>query len=102
MFGLTQIIRNSFIRLEGLLYQLFGFTRKLFGQIVGFLSKVLGFSNPGHFLELDEAQGIKSAKTKQPTEAEQAVAPPPPAATRRRSDAKMDYYRNLAREVKKS
>ncbi|PLZ27507.1 threonine dehydratase, partial [Fischerella thermalis WC341] len=55
MSGLMQIIRNFFIRLEGLLYQFFSLMRNIFSQIFGFLARIFGFSNPGYFLESDDA-----------------------------------------------
>lgn len=102
MSRLIQIIRNSFIRLEGLIYQIFGFFSKLFGQLFNFLSKVFGFTESQYFLE-DSPQGIK------PSEAKPDVAASAPqnepnseGTTRRRPDANMDYYLKLARQEKTS
>ncbi len=101
MFRLSQIIQNLFIRLEAFLTyrfrQLFAFLYQLFG----FFSKLLGFTESAYFLE-DQAQGIKQAETKQPSEAESAKAPSAPDTTRRRPDAKMDYYLKLAQPKKTS
>ncbi len=101
MFRLIQIIRNSFIRIEGFLTYQF---RKLFGflyQIFSLLSKLFGFTESAYFLE-DKAQSIKQAETKQQAEAELAQVPSAPATTRRRPDAKMDYYLKLAQQKKTS
>lgn len=105
MYRLIQIIRNSFIRLEGLLYQIFGLFRKLFGwlnQIFIFVSQLLGFTESQYFLE-DEAQGIKSGKA-EPDKAAEApqYSPPAASATRRRPDPSMDYFLKLARQEKTS
>jgi len=100
MFRLSQIIRNSFIRIEGFLTYQF---RKLFGflyQLFSFFSKLFGFTESAYFLE-DKAQNIK-AETKQQAEAELAQPPSAPATTRRRPDAKMDYYLKLAQPKKTS
>jgi hypothetical protein len=100
MFRLTQIIRNSFIRLQGFLsYRLRQFFAFLY-QLFSFFSKIFGFTESAYFLE-DKAQNIK-AETKQQAEAELAQAPSAPAATRRRPDAKMDYYLKLAQPKKTS
>lgn len=100
-FRVIQIIRNSFIRLEGFLSglfsNLFGFLSRLFSVI----SKVLGFTTSNYFIEFDQAQDRKLDQTKQLSEAEPA-ANSAPATTRRRPDAKMDYFLNLAQQTKTS
>ncbi len=102
MSRLIQIIRNSFIRLEGLIYQIFGFFSKLFGQLFNFLSKVFGFTESQYFLE-DSPQGIKPSEAK-PDIAASAPQNEPNSepTTRRRPDANMDYYLKLARQEKTS
>ncbi|MBF2005319.1 threonine dehydratase [Chlorogloeopsis fritschii PCC 9212] len=102
MFGVIQFIRNSFIRLEGFLYQLFGFIRKIFSQIFGFLARIFGFTQPGYFLESDDATTIKRSQIKQPTETEVKVTPETSLNPRRRPDPKMDYFRKMAQDMKKS
>ncbi|MCP6757503.1 MAG: threonine dehydratase [Fischerella sp. CENA71] len=102
MSGLTQTIRNFFIRLEGLLYQLFGFFKNIFSQIFGFVARIFGYSKPGYFLENNEATSIKSSKTEQVTKPEPKTAPEPSLTTRRRPDPKMDYFRKMAEEVSKN
>ena len=101
MYRLTQIIRNSYIRIEGLIYQIF---RNLFGwlnQLFNFLSKLLGFTSPQYLLE--ETQEVKPAKA-EPVVAASAPQDSPPAAsvTRRRPDANMEYFLKLAQPEKKS
>ncbi len=103
MFRLNQTIRNLFIRLEGfvsiVLRTFFGF----FSQLFSLLSKLLGFSQSEYFVESNEVQGKKSAKTQELTETASAKATVAPATTRRRPDAKTDdYFLNMAKQVKKS
>jgi hypothetical protein len=102
MSGLTQIIRNSFIRLEGLLSQFLGLIRNIFSQVFGFLARIFGFSKPGYFLETDDANTIKSSQSKQVTEPESKMTPEPSITARRRPDPKMDYFRKMAQEVNKT
>lgn len=104
MFRLPQIVRNSFIRLEGLLYQFFGLFGKLFGwfnQLLQFLSRLFGFDKTQYYLE-NEAQAGKPSETKSDTAI--ASAPQDSAAntTRRRPDASMDYFLKMTRQDKKS
>lgn len=105
MFRLTPFIRNSFIRLEGLLYQLFGFLSQLFAllnQRFNFIKKLLGFTESQYFLE-DSAQSIKQAEAKSEIAATPAQSSPPTASsTRRRPDANIEYFRKLARQSKTS
>lgn len=104
MFRLPQTVRNSFIRLEGLLYQFFGLFRKLFGwfnQLFQFLSRLSGFDKTQYFLE-DEAQAVKPFETK-PDIAELSSPQDLSAnTTRRRPDASMDYFLKMTRQEKKS
>ena len=105
MSRLIQIARNSFIRLEGLLYQFLGLFTKLFGlinQLFNFLSKLFGITESQYLLE-DEPQPIKQAEAKpdMPGSAPQ-YSPPAAIATRRRPDANMDYFVKLAQQSKKS
>ncbi len=107
MSRLIQIIRNSFIRLEGWLYQLFGFFGQLFGwlnQRFNFLRKLLGLSESEYLLEVDEPQRPKLSEAEPDVVASAPQSSPPAAAssTRRRPDADMDYFLKLARQVKTS
>lgn len=101
MDRLQQLIQNSFIRLEGLLYQIFGFIRKLFGflfQRLLVLLRVLGFSNSSYYVESDRQNSIESADNKSIAEIEPAKAEPS-FTSNRRPDPQMEYYRNLAGQV---
>ncbi|BAZ65372.1 MAG: threonine dehydratase [Pelatocladus maniniholoensis HA4357-MV3] len=102
MSGLTQIIRNFFIRLEALLYQFFGLIKNIFSQVFSFLGRIFGFSKSGYFLETNDATSIKSSQSKQITELEPKNAPEPSITARRRPDPKMDYFRKMAEEVNKN
>ncbi|MCX7592536.1 MAG: threonine dehydratase [Fischerella sp.] len=104
MFSVIQIIRNSFIRLEGFLYQLFGFLKSLFSQIFGFLARIFGFSKSEYFLETNEATSIKPSNIQQPAKVEPKATPEASTTTttlRRRPDPKMDYFRKMAQELNK-
>ena len=102
MYRLTQIIRNSYTRIEGLIYQIF---RNLFGwlnQLFNFLSKLLGFASPEYLPE--EKKEIKS-DIAEPVVAASAPQDSPTAASaaRRRPDAaSMDYFLKMAQPEKKS
>lgn len=103
MYRLNQTIRNLFIRLEGLLYQFFGFFGKLFGwlnQLFLFLGGILGFKSPD-FLE-DEVQSVKPDKAEPVAASTPEYSPPATSTTRRRPDANMDYYLKMARQEKNS
>lgn len=104
MLSITQIIRNLFIRLEGLLYQIFGFFRQIWDSLYRLLvsfTKLLGFSKAEYFLESNETTAIKPTITK-PVAEEVAKASPSNTANRRRPDASMDYYRKLAQQQNRS
>ncbi len=102
MFGVIQFIRNSLIRLEGLLYQLFGFIGKIFSTIFSFLANLFGFSKPAYFLEYDEATTTKRSQIQKPTETEPQKTTEVSFNPRRRPDPKMDYFRKMAQEIRKS
>ncbi|MBN3944541.1 MAG: threonine dehydratase [Nostoc sp.] len=103
MLRLTQIIRNLFLRFEGLFGVLFQSISNFFGNLFGFFAKLFGFSQSGYFLESDQVQGIKQASVKQPIQTNRDNTGKIPATNRRRSNAKLDdYYLNMARDVKKN
>ncbi|MEH2124007.1 threonine dehydratase [Nostoc sp.] len=103
MLRLTQIIRNLFLRFEGLFGVLFQSISNFFGNLFGFFGKLFGFSQSGYFLESDRAQDVKQASAKQPIETNRDNIAKIPATNRRRSNAKLDdYYLNMARDVKKN
>lgn len=103
MYRITQLIRNSFVRLEGLLYQLFSFFRKLFDQLkrlFNFLSRLLGFTDSQYFLEADSTQGIKKAEASPDMSAKASqYSPPAASATRQSRDANRDYFLNMAQQM---
>jgi hypothetical protein len=105
MSRLIQIIQNSFIRLEGWIYQLFGLFGKLFGwlnQQFNFLKKLLGLTESQYLLEVDEAQRLKSSEAKPEVAVPAPQSPAAASSNRRRPDADMDYFLKLARQVKNS
>jgi hypothetical protein len=103
MLRITQILRNSFIRVEGFLSVILNILSNFARNFFGFFARVFGFTKPGYFLESDEAQGIKQTSAKQLSEKAQDTTPTAPTTTRRRSNAKIeDYYINMARDVKKN
>lgn len=102
MDRLQQLLRNSFIRLEGLLYQIFGFIRKIFGffyQRLLVLLQVLGFSNSSYYVESDRQKNTESAGDRQIIEVKPEKIEPSFTPNRRRPDPQMEYYRNLAEQV---
>lgn len=100
MYRLTQIIRNSYIRIEGLIYQIFKNLFSSLNQIFSFLSKLLGFASPQYLPE--EIQEVKPAKA-EPIAAASARqdSPPTTSDTRRRPDASMDYFLKMAQPKKR-
>lgn len=101
MDRLQQLLRNSFIRLEGLLYQIFGFLRKIWGffyQRLLILLQVLGFSNSSYYVESDRQNNIESAEDRQITEVKSEKIEPS-FTPNRRPDPQMEYYRKLAGQV---
>ncbi|MBD6614465.1 threonine dehydratase [Komarekiella sp. 'clone 1'] len=103
MLRITQILRNSFIRLEAFFSVIFTSFSNFARNFFGFFAGVFGFTKPGYFLQSDEAQGIKQTSAKQLSETVQNTTPVTPTTTRRRSNAKIeDYYINMARDVKKN
>ncbi|MEH1834427.1 MAG: threonine dehydratase [Nostoc sp.] len=103
MLRLTQIIRNLFLRFEGLFGVLFQSFSNFVGNLFGFFAKLFGFTKSDYFLESDQTQGIKQASAKQPIETNQDNTSKIPATNRRCPNAKLDnYYLNMARDVKKN
>ncbi len=102
MLRLTQIIRNLFLRIEGLFGVLLQSISNFFGNLFGFFGKLFGFSESGYFLESDRVQDVKQTSAKQPIETNRDNIAKIPTTNRRRSNAKLDdYYLNMARDVKK-
>ncbi|MBD2559912.1 threonine dehydratase [Nostoc sp. UIC 10607] len=103
MFRLTQIVRNLFLRLQGLFGVLFKSVSNAVGNLFGFFANLFGFTRSDYFLESDEAQGIKQASAKEPIKTNQDNTSKISATNRRRPNAKIDdYYLNMARDVKKN
>ncbi|MEH2279144.1 MAG: threonine dehydratase [Nostoc sp.] len=103
MFRLTQIVRNLFLRLQGLFGVLFQSFSNFVGNLFGFFAKLFGFTKSDYFLESDQVQGIKQASAKEPIETNQDNTAKIPTTNRRRPNAKLDdYFLNMARDVKKN
>jgi len=109
MSRLPQIVRNSFIRFEGLLYQFFNLFKTIFGwlyQLFGFFAKLLGFTDSQYWLETDVGQSSKSPKVEPDTPAKAPQESPPAPATsttRRRPDSKkMEEFLKMAQQAKTS
>ena len=101
MFRLQQLIPNTFLRILGFFQRLFTNILSFFAGFFGGLAKVLGLTEAADFLEFEDAKGIQAAQTQQ-TETAPTPAQPSPSASRRRPDPNMDYFRNLAREIRTS
>lgn len=105
MSRLIQIVQNTFIRLEGFFGFLLRSLSNFFSNVKSFFAKLFGFSNSQYFLESDTAQGIKRS-----TIEESKIEESKPAQTNetqnktrpRRPNPQMDYFLNMARDVKKS
>jgi hypothetical protein len=105
MFRVTQVVRNSLIRVLAFISVSFGFLGKLFGSTFDFIGRSLGFKTSEYFLESDEANTLKKIQAKPVVKAE----PSQPVTTTstsnskpRRNDPNMDYFRNMAKEVRNS
>ncbi|MFN6519474.1 MAG: threonine dehydratase [Nostoc sp. CreGUA01] len=100
MLRLTQIIRNFFLRLEGFFSVVFKPLLNFVANVLGFFTRVFGFTNSNYFLESDRQQDTN----KEPIPTAQNTTPEIPVTTRRRPNIKKidDYYINMARDVKKS
>ncbi len=101
MFRLTQIMRNLFLRIEGVFSVVWRSFANFFGNIFGFFAQLFGLTETGYFLESDESQTLKRSETQQKIEPKQDTVSESPANKRRRANAKMDYYLNMARDIKK-
>lgn len=102
MDRLQQLLRNSYIRLEGLLYQIFGFLRQIFNlfyQRLLVVLQALGFSNSSYYMEGDRQNNLELAEDRQITEVKSEKIEPSFTSNRRRPDPQMEYYRKLAGEV---
>lgn len=103
MFRLTQIIRNLYLRFEGFFSVVFNTVWRFLKNIFGFFANLFGFNSSEYYLESEEAQTVKQASAKQAIAAKETTTPPETSSTssRRRPNSKMDYYLNMARDIKK-
>jgi hypothetical protein len=102
MFRVTQTIRNLFLRIEGVFSVAWRNFTNFFRNIFGFFAQLFGLTETGYFLESEESQTLKRSETQQKIESKQDTVSETPADKRRRANAKMDYYLNMARDIKKS
>jgi hypothetical protein len=103
MSRFNQIIRNLFLRFEGLFGVFFKSIANFFGNLFGFFTRVFGFTKSDYFLETNDAQGVKQAAAKEPMQPFQDKTPETPTTNRRSKNAKIgDYYLNMARDVTKN
>ncbi|BAY20602.1 hypothetical protein NIES2100_03440 [Calothrix sp. NIES-2100] len=101
MFRLTQIMRNLYLRLEGFFSVIFTSVANVVKNSFGFFAKLFGFSESGYYLEPDQVQTLKQNETQQQIETKQDTTTQTPAS-KRRANAKMEYYLNMARDLKKN
>ncbi|OUL24929.1 threonine dehydratase [Nostoc sp. RF31YmG] len=102
MLRFTQIIRNLYLRIEGFVSVVLRNIANFFKNFFGFFANLFGLTESGYFLESDQAQTLKRAETQEKIETKQDSISETSATNRRRSNAKMDYYLKMAREIKKS
>jgi hypothetical protein len=100
MFRLPQIIQNLYLRLEGFFSVILRSVANTVKNFFGFFANLFGLNASGYFLDADNAQTLKQAETKQQNEPKQDKTTQTPA-TKRRANAQMDYYLNMARDLKK-
>ncbi len=101
MFRLSQIIRNSFLRIEGFFTVVWQFFANLLGNLFSFFARLFGLTSSNYFIE-EQAQNTKQTAAKQPITKVQDTSSETSATVSRRPNTNMDYYLNMAREVKKS
>lgn len=103
MFRLTQIMRNSLIRVEAWIGVVFRTFANFFNKFFGFFAKLFGLTSPNYFLESTEVQDKTQTTAEQSTATVENKTTETPITPRRRPNAKLDnYYLNMAREVKKN
>jgi hypothetical protein len=100
MFRVIQIVRNSLIRVLALISLFFGFLGNKFSAV----SKLFGFKSSEYFLDSQEANTLTKNQAKYDAEAEASkpVVTPTSNSRPRRNDPNMDYFRNMAKQVKNS
>ncbi|OUL30416.1 threonine dehydratase [Nostoc sp. T09] len=102
MFRVTQIIRNLYLRIEGFVSVVLRNIANFFKNFFGFFANLFGLTESGYFLDSDQAQTLKRSETQEKIESKQDITTENTATNRRRSNAKMDYYIKMARDIKKS
>ncbi|AFY31932.1 hypothetical protein [Calothrix sp. PCC 7507] len=103
MSRITQIIQNTFIRIEALFGVIFASLANVVKSFFGLFAKVFGLASPNYFVESDgKAEGIQQSAAKDPIQKEK-IPETPITFTSRRPNAKKveNYYLNMARDVKK-
>ncbi|NJL62569.1 MAG: threonine dehydratase [Methylacidiphilales bacterium] len=102
MSGITQIIRNFFLRVGGFLSVFFKSFANSIKNLVAFFAKFIGITQSDYFLESNEVQSLKRVEAKQQIKSGQDSIAETPTTNRRRSNAKIDdYFLKMAREVQK-
>ncbi|KYC41396.1 threonine dehydratase [Scytonema hofmannii PCC 7110] len=105
MSRLIQIVQNTFIRLEALFGFLLRSLFNFFSNVKNFFANLFGFSNSQYFLEPDTKQEIKRSITEPSKIEESKPAQKIETQTKirpRSPNPQMDYFLNMARDVKKS
>lgn len=109
------VIRNTFIRIVGFLESFWNLLNQLFKPLFGRLAQLFGFteSNSGYYVEernstTDQQKKVGSSQAKsissQSIPSQSTPAAKPVASSRsttNRSGTEMDYFRNMARQIKK-
>ncbi|MBD2355961.1 threonine dehydratase [Tolypothrix sp. FACHB-123] len=101
MLRLTQIMRNFYLRIEGFFSVIFNSIANVVKNFFGIFAKLFGLTESGYYLESDQAQTLKRSETQQPVEPQLNNNTQTPTS-KRRANAKMDYYLNMARDLKKN
>jgi hypothetical protein len=98
MFRIIQIVRNSLIRILALISLFLRF----FSEKLREVTKLLGFKSSEYFLDSEEANTLKKIQAKYDAEAEipKPVVTSTSNSRPRRNDPNMDYFRNMAKQVK--
>lgn len=113
MFQLTQFIQNTFIRIFGILAQLFGFVGQFFRQLGGITSRIFGLTREGgYFLDSNDAQTIKRIEDRstvatgtvssQQSSTESSNSSPGKRSSRRRPGKEINHFRDMAKQIRNS
>ncbi|QLE54385.1 threonine dehydratase [Nostoc sp. TCL26-01] len=103
MNRLTQILQNTFIRVEGLFSVIFGSIFSFFGNIFGTFARVAGLNlnQSSYYLESEPTQNTQQSLEKPSTKPTQNPTVESSSSQRRRPNTTMDYYRKMANEINK-